>query len=122
MTAEQNRYINMGSGNYNERIEGNYIQGNYYAAGKSQSLAEVAAEIQKLLEQLDKSYPTDTTVGKMTVATEVIKQIENNPSLAARILSALKAGGIQAFAQFLNHPAASFVIGALDDWNKGNAE
>ncbi|WP_238361207.1 hypothetical protein [Iningainema tapete] len=32
--------------------------------------------------------------------------------------SALKSGGIQALAQLLNHPAASFVIGALEDWQK----
>jgi hypothetical protein len=31
-------------------------------------------------------------------------------------LSALKAGGVSAFEQLLNHPAASFVIGALEDW------
>ena len=112
------RVINMGSGNYNERIQGNYIQGNYYTAGEKQNLVEAAAEIQKLLEQLDKSYSTDTTMGKMQVAAETIKHIDNNPTLAERIISALKAGGVQAFEQFLNHPAASFVIGALEDWQK----
>ena len=113
-----NRNIHIGSGNYNERIEGDYIQGNYYAASKQQSLAEAAAEIQKLLEQLDKSYPIDTTLGKMQVAAETIKAIENNPMRAERVTSALKAGGVQALAQLLNHPAASFVIGALEDWQK----
>ncbi|MBW4570208.1 MAG: CHAT domain-containing protein [Tolypothrix carrinoi HA7290-LM1] len=112
------RSINIGSGNYNERIEGNYVQGNYYASSEKQNLTEVAAEIQKLLEQLDKSYSTDTTLGKMQVAAETIKSIENNPSLVERILSASKAGGVQAFGQLLNHPAASFVIGALEDWQK----
>jgi hypothetical protein len=113
-----NRNIHIGSGNYNERIEGDYIQGNYYAALEKQNLAEAAAEIQKLLEQLDKSYPADTTLGKMEVAAETIKAIENNPMIAERITSALKAGSIQALAQLLNHPAASFVIGALEDWQK----
>jgi hypothetical protein len=113
-----NRDIHIGSGNYNERIEGDYIQGNYYAAGKQQDLAEAAAEIQKLLEQLDKSYPIDTTLGKMQIAAETIEAIENNPTLAQRVTSALKAGGVQALAQLLNHPAASFVIGALEDWQK----
>lgn len=113
-----NRDIHIGSGNYNERIEGDYIQGDYYATSKQQDLAEAAGEIQKLLEQLDKSYPTDTTLGKMQVATETIKAIENNPMRTERITSALKAGGVQALAQLLNHPAASFVIGALEDWQK----
>ncbi|MDZ7960321.1 MAG: hypothetical protein RMY34_20970 [Aulosira sp. DedQUE10] len=112
------RTINTDGGNYNERIEGNYVQGNYYAAGQPQSLAEAAAEIQKLLEQLEKSYSTKTTAGKMAIATETINQIDSDPTLAARILSALKAGGVSAFEQFLNHPAASFVIGALEDWQQ----
>ncbi len=113
-----NRNIHIGSGNYNERIEGDYIQGNYYAASKQQNLAEAATEIQKLLEQLGKSYPTDTTLGKMQVAAETIKAIENNPMIAERVTSALKASSIQALAQLLNHPAASFVISALEDWQK----
>ncbi len=47
----------------------------------------------------------------MVLAAEAIKQIENNPSLTARILSALKTGSVQAFEKFLSHPAARFVIG-----------
>jgi hypothetical protein len=42
------RTINTSSGNYNERIEGDYVQGNKYA-GQPQSLADAAAEIQTLL-------------------------------------------------------------------------
>ena len=112
------RNINTHGGNYNESIEGNYIQGNYYAAGEKQTLAEIAAKIQALLEQLDKTHSTDTTIGKMALATEAIAQIENNPNLTSRILSALKISSVKAFEQFLNHPAASFVIGALEDWEK----
>lgn len=112
------RTIDTGGGNYIERNEGNYIQGNYYAASEKQNLAEAAAEIQQLLEQLEKSYPTDTTSGKMALATEAMQRIDNNPNLTARILSALKVGSVKAFEQFLSHPAASFVIGALEDWQK----
>ncbi|MBD1808861.1 hypothetical protein H6F98_25895 [Microcoleus sp. FACHB-SPT15] len=115
---DNRRAINTGGGNYNERIEGNYVQGNYYAAGQHKSIVETAAEIQQLLEQLDKSYPIDTTTGKMALATEAMSRIESNPGLAERIVSALQAGSIEAIAQLLNHPAASFVIGALDDWKK----
>lgn len=91
---------------------------NTYTQEQKQRLSEAAAEIQELLRQLEKSYPTDTTTGKMTVATEAIKHIDSNPKLHDRILSALKAGGVQALAQLLNHPAASFVISALEDWQK----
>ena len=116
MHPQSNRTIHTGGGNYNERIEGDYIQGNYYAAGEKQTLAEAAEEIQALLEQLEKSYPTDTTTGKMALATETIQRIDNNRNLTERILSALQVGSIKAFEQFLSHPAASFVVGALEDW------
>ncbi|NET05904.1 MAG: hypothetical protein F6K16_14615 [Symploca sp. SIO2B6] len=91
-----------------------------YTQEQKQNLIEAAAEIQQLLEQLEKSYPTETIAGKMAVATETIRRIENNPTLTARILSALKTGGVKAFEQLLSHPAASFVIGALEDWQKHN--
>ena len=67
---------------------------------------------------LDNSSSTDTTLGKMQIASETIKSIENSYSLTERVISALKAGGTQALAQLLNHPAASFVITALEDWQK----
>jgi uncharacterized protein YjbI with pentapeptide repeats len=113
-----NRTIQMGNGDYVENVKGNYVKGNYYAAGKAQSLADAAAEIQKLLEQLSESYPIKTTTGKMQVAAATIESIEKDYSLEQRVLSALKAGSVQAIAQALNHPAASFVIGALEDWQK----
>jgi hypothetical protein len=112
------------SGNFGiGQMSGGTIQSGAKIAGvineaQQRNIAETAAEIQQLLEQLEKSYPTDTTSGKMKVATEAISKIDSNPTLAARILSALEAGGISAFEQFLNHPAASFVIGALADWQK----
>ena len=83
---------------------------------QKQTLAETAAEIQALLEQLDKTHSTDTTTGKMALAAEAIARIENNPTLTARILSALKVGSLKALEQFLSHPAASFIVGALEDW------
>lgn len=115
------RNIRIGTGDYREisvNDQGQYVEGNYYnnSAEKS-NLAEAANEIQQLLEQLSKNNRTDTMNGKMKVAGEVIEQIESDPALMKRILTAFKAGGVSAFEQLLNHPAASFVIGALEEWN-----
>ena len=85
---------------------------------QQQDLAKAVKDIQELLEQLDETYPSDTTAGRMKIATEVITQIDNNPTKAKKILSAIKAGGVAAVEQLLNHPASSFVIGALEDWQK----
>ncbi|MBE9053448.1 pentapeptide repeat-containing protein [Nostocales cyanobacterium LEGE 11386] len=92
----------------------------YSSSEQKQNLAEAAAEIQALLEQLSQSYPTETMSGKMALAAEATQRIENNPTLMQKTISALRAGGTAALEQALSHPAASFVIAALDDWNKNN--
>ncbi|NET79730.1 MAG: hypothetical protein F6K60_28640 [Okeania sp. SIO1F9] len=105
----------------NIKDQGTYIE-NQYNAAEQKTLAEAANEIQQLLEQLSQTYPTDTITGQMTVATEVIKEVENNLPLADRILSALRAGGTNALKQTLNHPAATFVLSALEDWQKSKEQ
>ena len=135
MTSERTIYT--GGGNYHENVEGDYIQqqgsfgvgvnkGEIKVAqiaenideAQQKKLKEIAIEIQALLEQLEKSYPIDTTIGKMRVATEIVERIDGHPTLAVRVLSALKIGSFKAFEQLLSHPAASFLIGALEDWKK----
>ena len=130
-----NRNINLDRGNYNEYIKGDYIQqeGNFGVGvnqgtinteklagsineAQRQNLTQAAAEIQELLEQLDKTYDTGTYSGKVQVGSEAIKTIENNPELKARIISALQAGGISALESLIDHPAATFVVAALEDW------
>lgn len=111
MNGGEYRKIEVSGGRYIEN-RGSYYE-NY---NPPQSLVDAAAEIQALLEQLDKTYSADTTTGKMAIATEAIRRIDGNSSLAQRILKALKAGGVSAIEQLLNHPAASFFIGALEDW------
>jgi hypothetical protein len=112
------------SGNFGiGHMSGGTIQSGAKVAGvineaQQRNLAEAAAEIQQLLENLEKSHPANTTAGKMAIATEAISQIDSNPILAAGILSVLKAEGISAFEQLLNHPAASFLVGALADWQE----
>ena len=138
----EERNTNISQDNYNELIEGNYYeqQGNntlsnitqsHYGSGdnvgidknitniyNSQDLTQAAAEIQALLERLEKTHPSKTTLGKMAIATEAIQQIDSDPKLGLRIISALKAGGSWALESLLNHPAASFIIAGLEDWQQ----
>jgi len=118
--SKGDRYLQSGNFGIGHMSSGT-IEGGAKVAGvineaEQQNLAEAAAQIQQLLEQLEKSYPINTTTGKMEIATEAIKQIEANPTLMTRVLSAISAGGVSAVESFLNHPAASFVVGALQDW------
>jgi len=92
----------------------------YSSPEQKQNLAEAAAEIQQLLEQLSQSYPTNTNSEKMVFAIEAKKHVENNPTLMKKIISALEAGSTAALEQLLSHPAASFVIGAFEDFKNNS--
>ena len=97
-------------------VAGDAIAGNKIVT--TQNLADAAKEIQAIIEQLSTTHPTNSMMEKVAFAEEVKNQIAGNPSLGGRILSASKAGGIAAIEQFLNHPLASFVMAALEDWQK----
>lgn len=97
------------------KIKTEKLAGAIYEA-QTKSLVEAAAEIHRLLQQLEQSYPTDTTTEQMVVATEVIKRIESDPDWTQRVVRALKEGGIQAFEKAIDHPVGAFVVGAIKGW------
>lgn len=90
------------------------ITNNYYNQDESQ----LAQDIQTLLEELDKNHDTNTLNGKMMIAAEAIKHIENNNNFKSRIIKSLSSGGTAALASLLNHPAASFLIEAIKTWRQ----
>lgn len=109
-------------------VEGNLVQGDNTgtissiksSSNQSNDYEKLAGEIQEILQYLSEKYPTNTIIGKMNLATEAVQNIESNAPLKQRILSSMKAGGTAAIGQFLNHPAASFVIAAFEEWNSQN--
>jgi hypothetical protein len=89
-----------------DTVKANQIGGNItnYNPEQKQNLADAAAEIQQLLNHLSQSYPTATTSEKMTVVAKAVDEIENNPTLKARVIGALKAGGTEAFKELIDNP------------------
>jgi regulator of extracellular matrix RemA (YlzA/DUF370 family) len=81
------------------------------------NLAEAAAEIQQLLEQLYRSNPTTSKPEKQVIATDIIEQtIKQNPTLKERLRSALKAGGVEALKAIFNHPLINIPIETIKGW------
>jgi TATA-binding protein-associated factor Taf7 len=103
----------MGSGNYNERIEGDYVQGNYYASEQKQTLAETAEEIQRLLKQLEETNPTATIEQQQAFVDAAV-----SPTLKARFLSALQAGWKEAVKEFLDNPYVNVGVAILEGWQE----
>lgn len=122
--SERKIYINqkeasIGTG-YAENITAEQIGGTIhnYAPAQKQNLAEAAEEIQQLLEQLAQTYPTETSDQQAVVADEAIKQINNNPTLKERIINVIKAMGVEALKEAIDHPLANVLVAGVQEWKK----
>lgn len=114
MTEEPKRVIH--TERYFERIEGGYHEHNY---AQEQDLAEAAAEIQKLLDQLAKTYPNST---EATLVQAIQVEIKRNPTLKARLINALKSGGVEALKAIFNHPFVSVPVETIKGFLEAEAE
>jgi hypothetical protein len=83
------------------------------------NLAEAAAEIRQLLNQLEQSYPTNTLVEKATVADIAIQRIEANPTLKGRVIGLLKSASVEAFKEAVNHPLINILMAGIEGWQQG---
>src|SRR5919199_739483 len=82
------------------------------------AVSDAAAKIQKLLQQLEQTYPTNTPLEKQVVVTEVIKHIEGNPNLKTRVVEALKGVSIEALKELIDHPLVNVLLAALEEYQK----
>ncbi|MHC5771642.1 MAG: pentapeptide repeat-containing protein [Nostoc sp.] len=103
-----------------DTVNAHQIGGNItnYNPQQKQNLAEAAAEIQQLLNQLSQSYPTATTSEKMTVVARAVDEIESNPTLKTRVIGALKAGGTEAFKELIDHPLVNILLASIEGWQE----
>ncbi|MEH2355947.1 pentapeptide repeat-containing protein [Nostoc sp.] len=101
-----------------DTVNAHQIGGNItnYNPEQKQNLAEAAADIQQLLNQLGQSYPINTPLEKQIAVTEALKQIDNNPTLKARVIGALKAGGTEALKELVDHPLVNILLATLEGW------
>jgi hypothetical protein len=103
-----------------DTVNAHQIGGNItnYNPEQKQNLAEAAAEIQQLLNQLSLTYPTATTSQKMSVVAKAVDEIESNPTLKARVIGALKAGGTEALKELIDNPLINILLASIDGWQE----
>ena len=103
-----------------DTVTAHQIGGNItnYNPEQKQNLAEAAAEIQQLLNQLGQIYPTTTTSEKMTVVAKAVNEIESNPTLKARVIGALKTGGTEAFKELIDNPLINILLASIQGWQE----
>ncbi len=96
-----------------QTVNAHQIGGNItnYTPEQKQNLAEAAAEIQQLLNQLAQTNPTTELVTEA-----VYQEIKRNPTLKARLLAALKAGGLEALKAIFDNPIFSIPAETIKGW------
>ena len=95
------------------------IKGNAKIAGiinkaTQQDLTQAATEIRKLLGQLSQIYPTETFSQKSLVVEIDIENIENNPNLKQKMISAIKAMGMEVFMTIIDHSLANILRAGIE--------
>ncbi|MBD1858590.1 caspase family protein [Leptolyngbya boryana FACHB-1624] len=110
------RHIINISGNSGEITVGDRIGGdkNLVFQYSRQNLAEAAAEIRQLLEQLSTDYSNNTPTEKMHLGAQVLEEIDKKPELRSRVIQVLKEAGSDALAEAIDHPAVKVVIAGIE--------
>lgn len=91
--------VYMGSGNYNQSIQGNYIQGNFINMGHD--LSQVATQIQESLIQLQTQGYTPQDA-QQKVASDLVSQANNDSQAKSRLVK---------LGQYVRDAAANGLIG-----------
>ena len=90
-----------------------HINQSVHLIEQKKTLAEAAAEIQRLLKQLGVSNPNATEV-------EIVAYVndETTPSLKRRAVAALKSGSEAAIEEFLDNPYINVGKAIVKSWIK----
>jgi hypothetical protein len=96
-----------------DKVGGDKVIGDKITNYNSQNLAQAAKEIKDLLNQLDQDYDRTTPSGQAMISAKAIEAIEQNPTLKARVVNALKQGSTTALEELVDHPAVKPVVALL---------
>ena len=76
--------------------------------------SSVIEEIQKLLQDLTGSYPTNTPLEKVIVVAAAIKQMESNSPVKATIMNGVKEAGTEILNELVDHPLSKIFLAAIE--------
>jgi hypothetical protein len=85
---------------------------------KRQEILSTAADVQKLLKQVEQSYPTEMLKQPEAVIPYLIRQVEANRTLKYRLADALTTITIEAFLDLIDYPFTNVLGLALKQWER----
>lgn len=83
-----------------------------------QDLSESMLEIQTLWKQFEQYYNVSVPQDQKAQVQADLVEIDQNPTIRERFISALKSGSIEALKEITNHPAINFVVAIYEGWTK----
>ncbi|MBO1349787.1 MAG: hypothetical protein EBE86_021505 [Hormoscilla sp. GUM202] len=104
-------------GNVAGEVKDDNIIHKYFQA-EQQSLAEAAAKIKALLQELEKDYSTETPPQRSALAAEAIGQMEQNQTLKQQILEVLNVASLKTLIETIDHPLANILRAGMEEWQR----
>ncbi len=92
------------------KVEGDMI------VNPKQNLADFAIEVQQLLQILDHSYPSNLPTDTQAEIEFAVNQIEKDPALKQRLISALESGSKEALKELTNNPYVNILVATYEGW------
>ncbi|BCL35031.1 response regulator [Nostoc sp. MS1] len=89
------------------------VETNYFT---NPNVVETAQEMEAVLDDVWSKHPIKTATQQRLFAVEFEKAVEKKPALKAKIISAVKSGGVEALKQACSHPAVDIALAAYDGW------
>lgn len=88
----------------------------FFQSEQKQTIAEAAAEIQKLIKQLEQNNPIATEAEKVDYVND-----ETTPSFKRRVVGALQASGEAAIDEFLENKYIKIAKATIKGWLQPDA-
>ncbi|NEO17360.1 MULTISPECIES: hypothetical protein [unclassified Moorena] len=70
------------------------------------------AKYKPMLEAKDQQIKFSNVVPK------AVDQLESNPTLKTKEINALKAGGVEAFKEAIDHPLVNILMATIEGWRE----
>ncbi|MGL4500840.1 MAG: hypothetical protein ACRCU2_17355 [Planktothrix sp.] len=92
------------------------VQGDWIINNNRPELAESMLEIQRLWEQFEQNNKVNLSQDEEAQIQAALVEINKNPTLQKRFISALKSGSIEALKEVFKHPAVNIGVAVYEGW------
>lgn len=118
MNNYNNDFRQSNIGNFANEIKDNASQQTNMQINQqnNEEIKKLASELSDLLENLSEGCELQGSMEKRKVATKAVEHIQDDEGLMAKVSNAFQAGTLSSIEAQLDHPVASFLINAIQEF------